>query len=256
MSLAAMNAVFESDLPLAERMVMLVIADHADEKGECWPSIQRLTERSGMSDRGVQKVLAKLVERGVLTRVSGNGRTHSNRYRIALNPEPSSPLSKENPERGSVFSNKSDAVTPNDVHPLKAETPNDVPETPNDVHPNQEEPREESANALSGSAKLKTKKVGTRLSPDWVLPKPWGDWAIQRGMSVADIRTEAELFFNHWTANAGRNATKLDWAAAWRTWCINEMKWKGTGNGRRPADDIDEHGLTARDRAFMGIGAH
>ena len=49
--------------------------------------------------------------------------------------------------------------------------------------------------------------------------------------TVADIekvnpdRTFAK-FVDHWKAASGRTARKLDWDAAWRTWCRNEADWK------------------------------
>jgi len=67
-------------------------------------------------------------------------------------------------------------------------------------------------------------KRATRLPADWVLPKAWGQWAIDRGYSEATIRLEAEKFRNHWVAKSGKDATKLDWEATWRNWILNSSK--------------------------------
>jgi uncharacterized protein YdaU (DUF1376 family) len=63
---------------------------------------------------------------------------------------------------------------------------------------------------------------GKRLSPDWQLPKAWGEWTLETmGWETATIRLEAEKFRDYWVATSGRSATKLDWEATWRNWCRN-----------------------------------
>ena len=63
-------------------------------------------------------------------------------------------------------------------------------------------------------------KTATRLPDDWVLPKAWGEWALQEraDMGEADVRREAEVFADFWRAKAGADAKKLDWQATWRNW--------------------------------------
>jgi hypothetical protein len=116
MSIKIMSAVWErEDLDASERLVMLSLADHSDDEGVCYPSIARLAKRTSMSDRGVQKVLVRLQERGFLRVEIGAGRSGSNRYFVNATPEPGSP--------------------PNQVHPrTRFTTP------PNHVHPNRQEP--------------------------------------------------------------------------------------------------------------------
>jgi hypothetical protein len=62
---------------------------------------------------------------------------------------------------------------------------------------------------------------GFPLPADWVLPKAWGEWALDdRPEFTHDmIRREADKFRDHWHANANqRNGKKSDWFAAWRNW--------------------------------------
>ena len=70
------------------------------------------------------------------------------------------------------------------------------------------------------------KKRGSRLADDWVLPKPWGEWALSQfpNWSVQEIRTESEKFRDFWVAKSGKDAAKLDWEATWRNWCRNAKK--------------------------------
>lgn len=67
-------------------------------------------------------------------------------------------------------------------------------------------------------AKASSKKRGSRLTADWQLPKPWGDWAVAKGLSEADTRQEADNFRDYWISAAGTKGVKLDWEATWRIW--------------------------------------
>lgn len=116
MSIRVMANVWEMDgLSPHERLVLLCLADHANDSGECYPSMTRLCARTGMTDRGVQKCLGNLVERRVLDVERGGGRGKSNRYTIAQNPEPETVNEKKprtrNTEYGTVNPER-DAVNP------------------------------------------------------------------------------------------------------------------------------------------------
>lgn len=72
MSIRAMAQVFDfapQTWTSAERLVALVIADHVgDSTGECWPSVQRISERSGITPRQVQRIVTRLEAYGVIER--------------------------------------------------------------------------------------------------------------------------------------------------------------------------------------------
>ncbi|QOT75072.1 hypothetical protein [Cupriavidus basilensis] len=71
----------------------------------------------------------------------------------------------------------------------------------------------------------------TRLPKGWVLPKPWGEWALTEHPSwTADhTRKVAEMFRDHWHAAGGANARKADWEATWRNWVRREGPMAGSG---------------------------
>lgn len=66
-------------------------------------------------------------------------------------------------------------------------------------------------------------KNGSRLSEDWVLPKAWGDWALESvsGATIETVRSQAEQFRDYWVGKAGAAARKVDWEATWRNWMRN-----------------------------------
>ena len=62
------------------------------------------------------------------------------------------------------------------------------------------------------------------LARDWVLPKPWGLWAVENfpHWSAETVRLIAGQFATHFRAeNAECNAD--GWRAAWEKWCFDPM---------------------------------
>jgi hypothetical protein len=106
------------------RLVMLALADRADDNGHCWPSIEDLAERTRLSPRAVQKGIATLVKDGELKVENGGGRHRSNRYQIIPKPCTSDGVTGQEPRT-------SDGVSATETPNFEAETPNFEAETPN-----------------------------------------------------------------------------------------------------------------------------
>jgi uncharacterized protein YdaU (DUF1376 family) len=66
-------------------------------------------------------------------------------------------------------------------------------------------------------------KKGSRLPEDWVLPRTWGEWAVEQGLSVDTVRRQGEMFRDYWIAQSGAKAVKLDWLATWRNWIRSHL---------------------------------
>lgn len=76
MSIKLMTAVWErQDLSPTQKLVMLALADWANDEGLCWPSIEKLCNKSSLSRRTVQVAIRGLCDMGVLIQeqVSGRG---------------------------------------------------------------------------------------------------------------------------------------------------------------------------------------
>ena len=81
----------------AQRLILLVIAEHADESGISWPSIETIARLANCSTRYVQRTIRNLnSEELIIDR--GGGRSRSNRYRIPLEKVNPSSLMQD-PER-------------------------------------------------------------------------------------------------------------------------------------------------------------
>ncbi|MCX5584236.1 helix-turn-helix domain-containing protein [Streptomyces erythrochromogenes] len=105
------------------RLVMLALADRADDDGFCWPSIDDLAQRTRLSPRAVQKGIATLVTDGELKVENGGGRHRSNRYQIVPKPCTSDGVTHQEPRT-------SDGVSVTETPHFEAETPNSATETP------------------------------------------------------------------------------------------------------------------------------
>lgn len=76
-------------IPALEKVLLLVIASHADENGVAWPSNERLAATTGMDIRSVKRKLKLLEERGLINMTySGtrlpNGKVHVSQRNIHL----------------------------------------------------------------------------------------------------------------------------------------------------------------------------
>lgn len=76
----------------------------------------------------------------------------------------------------------------------------------------------------------------TRLPADFVCDLAY---AKQQGIPDGIAKREAEKFRNYWGARSGAGATKLDWPATWRNWCLRVAERGGysppAGGGHGPS---------------------
>lgn len=91
MSLHAYAWAWAAKAPSAgAKLVLVALADYADETtGECFPSLKIVAQRTGLTRRGVQLGIGKLVDAKLVTvkaRQRSNGSDTSNTYVLALKP--------------------------------------------------------------------------------------------------------------------------------------------------------------------------
>ena len=87
MSIKVMSIIWErSERSGSELLLLLALADHADDSGACYPSVSRLAAKTRMSERSVQYMLRSLVESGELQIQQGGGRSNTNVYRLCPPP--------------------------------------------------------------------------------------------------------------------------------------------------------------------------
>lgn len=212
MSIRIMSAVFDSKtLKPTERLVMLALADHADDEGKCYPSIDRLKDRTGLSERAVQMNVRKLVDEGYLRVQIGGGKGNANLYFVSPNPAYAAPRTKCTPAPDA----------PQTPHMLR---PNPAPDAP-----------EPSGTTIEPSIEVAPR---ARRRPEVPIPANWvpSDRNISdaqdRQFSAQEIEDEADRFRNHHIA---RDTRFRDWDAAWRTWLANSRKFARSGMAGKAA---------------------
>ena len=214
MSVKWISRVWPLEIPATSNLVLLSLADQANDGGTCWPSQPQIAKRCSLTDRAVRVQIQLLEEAGMLTRAvkPGVGTTF-----ILTAPE---------------------AEPRNDIPPRNEVPPrNDIPPTPEhgSGHPGtsfrqtvskRQKPSEAAGKPAPGDAGRKQRSNGSRLPADWVLPKAWGEWALSEahGWSAEQVRKTSERFKDYWISKAGRDAVKADWQATWRNWVRREAE--------------------------------
>lgn len=66
MSIRLMTTAWEIDLPTGQKMVLLALADRANDDGECWPGQESLARKCSLSERAVRENLRRLNEAGLI----------------------------------------------------------------------------------------------------------------------------------------------------------------------------------------------
>lgn len=162
MSIRIMGAVWErQDTTPTQKLVLLALADWANDEGHCWPSISRLAEKTGVAGRSVQRLIRQLEDMNLVRReeVSGKG----NRYWICI------PLTECHPRH---------SVTPplTHVHP-----------TPDTVSPNTSYTHQDTSNHMSETPVSDTKET---ISVEDIV-EVWNEIAGKLGKrKVRDITPE------------------------------------------------------------------
>jgi hypothetical protein len=96
MSIKLMTAVWDrEDLSSTQKLVLLALADWANDEGLCWPSIERVAKKSSLKKRAVQLAIRSLEETHFIRReeVIGKG----NKYWINIPVHEMHPCIKDTP---------------------------------------------------------------------------------------------------------------------------------------------------------------
>lgn len=203
------------DLDSYEKIVLLCLAEHADEQGNSLLTIALICAKCSMKQRGVQGVLRRLVLRGLLIADCGGGRYKSNRYRIMMAPTAGTEA-------------KQSTEAPRAVCDC-ANTPHPMTETPHPVqgilHEIPKQPPDGDFVAAPSRKKTPVQR-GLRLPQNWVPSDKNLSDAQSRNFTDKEIEHEAHQFRDYHLA---RGTVFKDWNAAWRTWLGNARQYRNRG---------------------------
>nr|WP_217346575.1 helix-turn-helix domain-containing protein [Noviherbaspirillum sp. L7-7A]MBV0881038.1 helix-turn-helix domain-containing protein [Noviherbaspirillum sp. L7-7A] len=204
MSISFMALAWKTDIPAGRKLVLLSLCDHADDQGECYPSVEAIAQKCSMGQRTVQQHISDLERAGMLVRRFRKGR--STLYQV--HPDKFFTLSESAvPQISPSTCAASDTLAPQHSH-----------HAPADPAP---------INVIDSS----TNRLVVRSMPlpgNWALPPLWAEWALQQQSTwtTGDVEFVAEKFRDHWSALPGPRGMKADWFAAWRNWCRNEQRFR------------------------------
>ena len=267
MSIVAIDWAIRQQCPPTEKLILIVLANRANNAAECWPSMQSVVEDTGLSERSIQAAIRSMRGKGLVTVEAGGGRNRTNLYRLHIRETP-----QDTHETPQMPHPHADSQTPQNLHEtpqILYETPQVVRETPQHLHPEPSEPsteprmnrhstrerpqmvllgvREEAINSPlpepPDPPPPKPKRTRTRadqrtqLSDEWYPDDVGVAFARSRGVNV---EREVIAFRAHHIARGNRMAS---WPQAWRTWCMNDEKFRGNGRGSPPRPTSGERVL-------------
>jgi helix-turn-helix protein len=111
MSIKVMTRVWDHSRHKGSQLVLLLaLADHADDDGVCWPATPHLAQKIRMSERQTQRILDTLIASKEIAHLPGNGRGHPSHYAVLVG------MNREQHARSlAKLREKGDKLTPNDT---------------------------------------------------------------------------------------------------------------------------------------------
>ena len=230
MSNKALTWAFEADLPMAQKFVLVALADKADEAHSCFPGQKVIAQMVGSTDRTVRRALVELEAAGFIVRQerrATDGYRTSDRYFLAVEGAL--------PDKLAGSAHRTSATVSPDIH--DSLTGQSVRAIEPSANP-KKNPQSESAR-------------GSRVPEPFEVTEKMRKWAAENTPAV-DIEKATEEFVDYWRGVPGARGRKSDWVGTWR----NDMRTKqkfAVRDGWKPAPlaavrDVDAD-LQARQKA-------
>lgn len=195
MSLRAMVWAFDQKVgSTPAKLVLLKLADHADESGRCFPGIGHLAEHCEMHRSTVMRHIRRLEELGFLNVKRSQYEGTSNTYTLAMNREQSAEGCSREQHPGVAESDRG----------CRTERQGGVAQSDPNL----------SVRTSQGTSGGRA----TRLPDDWCPKLSHYDLAKQLNATAQQVDYEADKFRDHWHAAGGQNARKRDWDRAFNNW--------------------------------------
>lgn len=179
MSVRVMSQAWELPLTPTEKLVILALADCANDEGECWPSIATIARKSNLGERSVQRSIQALKDAGHLSRneVAGKGCRYTIHPRHSVTPATKSPV---------PHSRK----PPPQCHP----TPATVAPKPSENH------KQPSKDAYASKARVAAKPRKVAMTMDWEPTDLSGDVGEMLAQwPPGKLESELADFREYWT---------------------------------------------------------
>lgn len=208
--------------PLA-RMLYAGLWCEADREGRLEDRPRRLkAEYLPYDDCDADALLAQLEKAGFIVRyvVDGTGFIAIPAFNKHQNPHMREPASSI-PAPGQHSA--STVQAPDTTSSGPADSPSLIPDSL--IH-GASPPSVEAPPAWPAPEARRDASLGRRLPADWEPTETERAWAAKERPDL-DLVKEADKFRDHWSAKAGKDGRKTDWAATWRNWIRNAGLFRG-----------------------------
>ena len=251
-------------LTLAQRVVLLALAERADENGtSCFPSLGLLERTTGLSRRGLTKALSELD--GDLIERDRGGPGRATNYRLLLSIQRGDQGSPEDREQGSLGNRvpesreQSSLPGPGEPGALGNRVPKgrelsargrelSAPSVGNTVPPNRHKNRHRTVSepSLSSDADARPptrtdngQRKAEPIAPNWQPGERVFDWAAKQGMTREWVQAQVDEFLVYWSDTAERRKS-------WDATFINRLQTL-QANQAKGKDHEPERGLADKD---------
>lgn len=239
-----------------DKLVLLTLAHHVNQTehvDKCYPSVRTIMWETGMSDKGVRRAVARLVEQGV---ISVGGNTNRRFYRLIMTKR--APVRQTDvPCETPVAQTEGKAAAPvsQTIAPVSETGNSGLGDRPTEKEQgNNRDGADAPAGGQGGSKTTEPDKRGSRLPEDWQPSPKLIEWAEREEPGI-DCRRETLQFKAYWLARPGKSGVMLDWDLTWQRWMRNESKYaRRHKSGRAPAKMMDN--APAPDRWEIRVKAY
>ncbi len=209
-----MTWAFKQPLSGHAKVILLALADHADDDGICWPSISKIAAKAYVSERTAQRYIIELTDEGYLSTISRSaqdGSRMANKYVLHM----------AQAEQG-----EGDSLTP----------PGDrCVTTPGDTVVTTNEP---------SSLTINNKQTRACRVPEDFSPNASHYATAKKYELPAEVVTEqVEPFLDYWRAVPGAKGLGLDWPARYRTWLRNHANFLKRQKRHDPQNTSKRHSI-------------
>ncbi len=216
-------------------LVLLALADIADDEGVCWPSLEHLAGKTRLHEQTVRSRLQALRAVGALDWEERPGT--SNRYRINMSTPTKSttPTKSASPTNSFIGDRGTKAYTHGGTNSFRGGTVI--------------EPLIDTSGGDVVVIHLPEGPKSTRdrrpLPNPFKLTQSMRDWAAQVTPSLAVDAVTAE-FVAYWRVGEGAGMGKKAWTLAWCNWLKKEHKRNVEQGWKQPVDDDKPHYRSGR----------
>ena len=219
----------------SRKLVLIKLADNANDQGECWPSYQHIADQCEMSRRSAMNHIDALCESGLVVKrtrkgVKGNS---SNVYFLNLDGEKSAPWGSANNSLGGEASapGGGENSAPGISHSFEPVTnPSHSGERDSHFPQNVFERAAQQADDGEPAADDLSQPRKTAMHLEWEPePETYATACWQRGLAPdANVHDALLDFREHFAAQPARTATHADWTRRFVRWVAENAKRQKT----------------------------